>query len=356
MQDWERTQELATEAQDSAGASAAQYAKYAEGMEAAMTRLQTSWQSFTQSLVNSQSIITIVNLGTKLLSGVTNFIESGNPIAKSLLSIVTGVLVAYGATNKLAKSLNLENSKEEQYLLRKLDQERIQAELQADEKINAEKLTEEQKKQVAELEEQIRKQRELNEIERQLVSLENDKTLTDKERDKERAILENRKSQIPQPEQNIAISGVSTKQQEDITNAINSKLDAENKFNDAAKRSNSTLIAQQKQILSIALAKKNTALAEKKTLEDQRKSVKTTKEKLELDKKIKQKSLEIQQANDKIAAVQDKINYLSTHTLSLYKQIGSSISMSITSGLRNVFSFLGPIGTLLGDILAATTN
>jgi hypothetical protein len=42
MQDMERTQELAAEAQDSAGASAAQYAVYAEGMEAAMTNLKTS--------------------------------------------------------------------------------------------------------------------------------------------------------------------------------------------------------------------------------------------------------------------------------------------------------------------------
>ena len=42
MQDWQRTQELATEAQDSAGASAAQYAVYAQSMEAAMTNMKTS--------------------------------------------------------------------------------------------------------------------------------------------------------------------------------------------------------------------------------------------------------------------------------------------------------------------------
>ena len=42
MQDWERTQELAAEAQDSAGASAAQYYAQAQGMEAAMTNLTTA--------------------------------------------------------------------------------------------------------------------------------------------------------------------------------------------------------------------------------------------------------------------------------------------------------------------------
>lgn len=42
MQDWERTEELATEAQNSAGASAAQHAKYMEGMEAAMDNLKSS--------------------------------------------------------------------------------------------------------------------------------------------------------------------------------------------------------------------------------------------------------------------------------------------------------------------------
>lgn len=42
MQDWARTQELATEAQDSAAASAAQYAQYATGIEAAFTNLKTA--------------------------------------------------------------------------------------------------------------------------------------------------------------------------------------------------------------------------------------------------------------------------------------------------------------------------
>jgi TP901 family phage tail tape measure protein len=42
MQDWGRTQELIAEANASEGASAAQYAEYANGIEAALTRMKTS--------------------------------------------------------------------------------------------------------------------------------------------------------------------------------------------------------------------------------------------------------------------------------------------------------------------------
>lgn len=42
MQDWGRTQELIADANASEGASAAQYAEYANGIEAALTRMKTS--------------------------------------------------------------------------------------------------------------------------------------------------------------------------------------------------------------------------------------------------------------------------------------------------------------------------
>lgn len=84
MQDWERTQELAAEAQDSAGASAAQYLKQAQGMEAAMTNMKTAWQSFIQALTNNKAIIGIVNGVTKILELVTSIISVGGEFTQKL--------------------------------------------------------------------------------------------------------------------------------------------------------------------------------------------------------------------------------------------------------------------------------
>ena len=78
MQDWERTQELSAEAQDSAGASAAQYAKYMQGMEAAMTNLKSSWQGFIQSLTDSEFIIGTVRTIGDILNKLAETIDNLN--------------------------------------------------------------------------------------------------------------------------------------------------------------------------------------------------------------------------------------------------------------------------------------
>ena len=51
-------------------------------MEAAMTRLTTSWQSFTQALVESKTVIAVVNGITGFINGAANFVEAGSPVLK----------------------------------------------------------------------------------------------------------------------------------------------------------------------------------------------------------------------------------------------------------------------------------
>jgi TP901 family phage tail tape measure protein len=108
MQDWERTQELAAEAQDSAGASAAQYAEQAKGMEAAMTNLTTSWQSFIQSLTDSEFLIGTVRFLTKTLDGLTKILSSGGDFTKNLvigLVSVTALIKGLQTIGKVRESI-----------------------------------------------------------------------------------------------------------------------------------------------------------------------------------------------------------------------------------------------------------
>ena len=61
MQDFDRTQQLVTISMSSAGATAGQHAKYMKGLEAATTNLTTSFQGLISTIVNSESIIWIIN-------------------------------------------------------------------------------------------------------------------------------------------------------------------------------------------------------------------------------------------------------------------------------------------------------
>jgi TP901 family phage tail tape measure protein len=77
MQDWGRTMELVNEAQDSAGASAAQYAKYAEGLQAQITNLKTTWQEFTTKAVNSELVTGLLKNVNDTLNLISKWTNSG---------------------------------------------------------------------------------------------------------------------------------------------------------------------------------------------------------------------------------------------------------------------------------------
>jgi TP901 family phage tail tape measure protein len=61
FENFDRTMELVTISENSAGVAALQHGEYMEGLEAATTRLKTSWQQLITSFVSSNLVIGIVN-------------------------------------------------------------------------------------------------------------------------------------------------------------------------------------------------------------------------------------------------------------------------------------------------------
>jgi hypothetical protein len=81
MQNFDRTMDLVNISTESAGATLAQHAKYAGGMEAANARLTTSFQQVITGLVNSEVVIGIVN-------AISNAVASLSFLASNLAPIV----------------------------------------------------------------------------------------------------------------------------------------------------------------------------------------------------------------------------------------------------------------------------
>jgi hypothetical protein len=89
MQNFDRTMELVDVSTESAGATLAQHAKYAGGMEAANARLQTSFQQIIVSLVNSETVIGIINIMSGALEGLSH-------IAGVLAFTMIGLATVFG--------------------------------------------------------------------------------------------------------------------------------------------------------------------------------------------------------------------------------------------------------------------
>lgn len=76
MSDYNRTQELVSEANNSAGASNRQFEKTLESLEAKMEQLKNAWHEFTMGIMNSDLVKAGVDLATKFLN-IINSITSG---------------------------------------------------------------------------------------------------------------------------------------------------------------------------------------------------------------------------------------------------------------------------------------
>lgn len=98
MENYDRTMELIETAQDSAGRSSEQFAKYADSLENKVNKLKNTWEQFRISLVGSDLAKTAVNfantfvktfskLDAKQLAGITLFgITAGKNLITGLLS------------------------------------------------------------------------------------------------------------------------------------------------------------------------------------------------------------------------------------------------------------------------------
>jgi TP901 family phage tail tape measure protein len=77
LQDFDRTMQLVEVSMGASGATLAQHAEYADGMEAANARLQTSWQQVIIGFVEADSVIKIVETlgkGLSFLAGSVGFL------------------------------------------------------------------------------------------------------------------------------------------------------------------------------------------------------------------------------------------------------------------------------------------
>ena len=94
MADYKRTVDLVNMANNSAGASQAQFEKTQESMATALARLKNAWDQFTMGLANNQIIKTLVNILAGLINQVNKLINTfsfGSGILKSFWSIFAAV-------------------------------------------------------------------------------------------------------------------------------------------------------------------------------------------------------------------------------------------------------------------------
>ena len=366
MQDWERTQELAAEAQDSAGASAAQYAVYAQSMEAAMTNMKTSWQEFIQSLTSSKAIIGGVNLVTKFLENITNILEGGGELTKTLFMGLTAIIAISTTRNKIKQALGIETDKEKLLALETLKIEK--------DKLEADKTSLQNKKAELEYQRQItaemlqQKQAELNAANAEVISwqsaLEGHQEMDDIQGidespetayAREQLELQKQKVIALQEEINLKTTSLnsidqqllSTKNQE--ANLNGQSLEAQKKYNEAVAISNHPLAARTELLikeLQVQKDKNDAEIAHLKTLEQ-------TEDVVARIAKLEARSPKLQ---TRINNLEKQKNKILTKGSGIMGTVARTLSTTIQSSLQGVLSKLGPIGQLLGSGLDSIIN
>ena len=92
MSNYDRTMQLVTAANSSAGASQEQFDKTLESMEAKLQKLKNAWDQFAMGLANNEILKGAVDVLTGILETVNKLTESlsgGNGLAKSIISLMT---------------------------------------------------------------------------------------------------------------------------------------------------------------------------------------------------------------------------------------------------------------------------
>lgn len=90
MGNHDRTMELVSAANNSAGASQEQFNKTLESMETKLARLANAWNEFTMNLANNEVLKAVVDLLTNVLNAInktTEALSGGNGLAKSILNL-----------------------------------------------------------------------------------------------------------------------------------------------------------------------------------------------------------------------------------------------------------------------------
>lgn len=104
MSDYDRTMELVDAAYDSAGASAAQFAKTQESVEAKLNTLSNAWNEFLMGIANSELIKGVITVLTEFLNILNDLTAGSGSFTSSLLKIMSvfaGFQVLKGVFNGL---------------------------------------------------------------------------------------------------------------------------------------------------------------------------------------------------------------------------------------------------------------
>ena len=110
MSNYDRTMELVTAANNSAGASQNQYEKTLESMEAKLQKLSNAWDTFVMNLANSDALKLGVDLLTGLINavnGLTQALSGGTGLGKSLVTFMELFAIFKGGKALLGKAGNL---------------------------------------------------------------------------------------------------------------------------------------------------------------------------------------------------------------------------------------------------------
>ena len=92
MQDYKRTTELVSAAQNAAGASQEQYQKTLDSLESKLNKLKNSWNTFLMDVTNSDIVKTVVDILTGLINAV-------NGLSSVLPGLVSNILKMWAAFN-----------------------------------------------------------------------------------------------------------------------------------------------------------------------------------------------------------------------------------------------------------------
>ena len=147
MQDFDRTLELVDESANSYGATIYQSGKYAEGLEASITRLTNSWQKLTSNIVNSDAVVNFIdflnNVVSEVADSIDKFIIPGAVLLVGLsVSLLNNGLarLATARQEKLLKDQNLIlESKASLEAKRKTTEQKYQVKLDAKALLNEQK-------------------------------------------------------------------------------------------------------------------------------------------------------------------------------------------------------------------------
>lgn len=106
MSNYDRTMELVTAANNSAGASQEQFDKTLDSMEAKLQKLKNAWAEFTMGIANNEILKGGIDLLTKLLETVnklTTALSGNSGIGKSILNLMTVIGALSGGKMLLQK-------------------------------------------------------------------------------------------------------------------------------------------------------------------------------------------------------------------------------------------------------------